>query len=71
MTKEDHPARKVALLSREYVQTKNREAWLNLYADDAIIESRILILKEKGIGVRLHEKLFGTTLLLLQTFVLT
>ena len=41
MTIDDHPARKAALLSREYVQTKNREAWLNLYADDAIIEDPI------------------------------
>lgn len=41
MTIDDHPARRAALLSREYVQTKNREAWLDLYADDAIIEDPI------------------------------
>ncbi|MDG1987363.1 MAG: nuclear transport factor 2 family protein [Halieaceae bacterium] len=41
MTIDAHPARRAALLSREYVQTKNREAWLNLYADDAIIEDPI------------------------------
>ncbi len=38
MTADEHPARKASLLSREYVQTKNREAWLGLYADEAIIE---------------------------------
>ena len=41
MKVDEHPARKASLLSREYVQTKNREAWLNLYADEAIIEDPI------------------------------
>ena len=41
MTADEHPARKASLLSREYVQTKNREAWLGLYADEAIIEDPI------------------------------
>lgn len=36
-----HPARRAALLSREYVHTKNREGWLGLYAEDAIIEDPI------------------------------
>jgi steroid delta-isomerase len=37
----EHPARRAALLSREYVQTHNREGWLGLYAEDAIIEDPI------------------------------
>lgn len=37
----EHPARRAALLSREYVHTKNREGWLGLYAQDAIIEDPI------------------------------
>lgn len=41
MFENEHPARRAALLSREYVRTKNREAWLGLYADDAIIEDPI------------------------------
>ena len=41
MSEVEHPARSAALLSRQYVQTKNREAWLALYADDAIIEDPI------------------------------
>ena len=41
MSKTEHPARKAALLSREYVHAKNREGWLGLFADDAIIEDPI------------------------------
>ncbi|MCB1702921.1 MAG: nuclear transport factor 2 family protein [Halioglobus sp.] len=41
MFENEHPARRAALLSREYVHTKNREGWLGLYADDAIIEDPI------------------------------
>jgi steroid delta-isomerase len=37
----EHPARRAALLSREYVHTKNREGWLSLYAEDGIIEDPI------------------------------
>jgi len=37
----EHPARRAALLSREYVRTKNRDGWLGLYAEDAIIEDPI------------------------------
>jgi steroid delta-isomerase len=37
----EHPARRAALLSREYVHSKNREGWLDLYAPDAIIEDPI------------------------------
>jgi steroid delta-isomerase len=35
------PARRAALLSREYVHSKNREGWLGLYAQDGIIEDPI------------------------------
>ena len=35
------PARRAALLSREYVHSKNREGWLGLYAEDAIIQDPI------------------------------
>jgi len=41
MFENEHPARRAALLSREYVQTHNREGWLGLYAEDAIIEDPI------------------------------
>ena len=41
MFENEHPARRAALLSREYVRTKNREGWLGLYAEDAIIEDPI------------------------------
>jgi steroid delta-isomerase len=37
----EHPARRAALLSREYVHTKNREGWLSLYAEEGIIEDPI------------------------------
>jgi steroid delta-isomerase len=41
MFENEHPARRASLLSREYVHTKNREGWLGLYAEDAIIEDPI------------------------------
>ncbi|MEH6589833.1 MAG: nuclear transport factor 2 family protein [Halioglobus sp.] len=41
MFENEHPARRASLLSREYVQSKNREGWLGLYAEDAIIEDPI------------------------------
>jgi len=41
MFEDEHPARRAALLSREYVQTHNKEGWLGLYAEDAIIEDPI------------------------------
>tara|TARA_R110000772_G_scaffold252390_1_gene367727 strand:- start:44668 stop:45123 length:456 start_codon:yes stop_codon:yes gene_type:complete len=37
----EHPARRAALLSREYVHSKNKAGWLGLYAEDAIIEDPI------------------------------
>jgi steroid Delta-isomerase len=41
MFENEHPARRAALLSREYVHNKNKEAWLELYAHDGIIEDPI------------------------------
>ena len=41
MFEDEHPARRAALLSREYVQTHNKEGWLGLYTEDAIIEDPI------------------------------
>jgi steroid delta-isomerase len=38
---EKHPARRASLLSREYVKTHNKEGWLGLYAEDAIIQDPI------------------------------
>ena len=54
MFEDEHPARRAALLSREYVQTKNRAGWLGLYAEDAIIEDPIgvSIIDPEGKGHR-------------------
>lgn len=41
MFEDEHPARRAALLSRQYVHEKNREGWLGLYAEDAIIQDPI------------------------------
>ncbi|HEY7776652.1 MAG TPA: nuclear transport factor 2 family protein [Kineobactrum sp.] len=41
MFENEPPARRAALLSREYVHSKNREGWLGLYAEDAIIQDPI------------------------------
>ncbi len=41
MFEQEHPARRAALLSREYVHSKNKAGWLALYAEDAIIEDPI------------------------------
>tara|TARA_R110002110_G_scaffold205066_1_gene416793 strand:+ start:202355 stop:202810 length:456 start_codon:yes stop_codon:yes gene_type:complete len=41
MFENEHPARRAALLSREYVHTKDRAGWLGLYAEDAIIQDPI------------------------------
>jgi steroid delta-isomerase len=41
MFENERPARRASLLSREYVHSKNRDAWLGLYAENAIIEDPI------------------------------
>ncbi len=41
MFEDEHPARRAALLSREYVRTHNKEGWLGLYTEDAVIEDPI------------------------------
>lgn len=38
---EQHPAKRVSLLSREYVHSHNKAAWLGLFSEDAIIEDPI------------------------------
>lgn len=38
---EEHPARRASQLSMQAVQGKTKEAWLDLFADDAIIEDPI------------------------------
>jgi steroid delta-isomerase len=41
MYEDEHPARRASLLSREYAAAHNKEGWLGLYAEDAIIEDPI------------------------------
>ncbi len=41
MFENEHPARRAALLSREYVHSKDKAGWLGLYAEDAIIQDPI------------------------------
>ncbi|MEM1113552.1 MAG: nuclear transport factor 2 family protein [Pseudomonadota bacterium] len=41
MFENEHPARRASLLSREYTQTHNREGWLSLWRDDAVIQDPI------------------------------
>jgi steroid delta-isomerase len=38
---EEHPARRASQRSMQAVQAKTKDAWLNLFADDAIIEDPI------------------------------
>ena len=38
---EQHPAKRVSLLSREYVHSHNKAGWLGLFSEDAIIEDPI------------------------------
>ena len=54
MFENEPPARRAALLSREYVHSKNREGWLGLYAEDAIIEDPIgvSLIDPEGTGHR-------------------
>lgn len=54
MFENERPALRAALLSREYVHSKNREGWLSLYAEDAIIEDPIgvSIIDPEGKGHR-------------------
>lgn len=49
-----HPAKQVALKSREFVHSHNKEGWLALYSEDAIIEDPIGVspLDEAGKGHR-------------------
>lgn len=49
---EQHPARKMSLMSREYVHNHNKEAWLAMFAEDGIIEDPIgvSLIDPKGEG---------------------
>jgi steroid Delta-isomerase len=38
---DDHPARRAGLLSQRYVANGEREKWLDLFADDGVIEDPI------------------------------
>lgn len=38
---EEHPARRAGLLSQKHASERNREAWLGLFADDAVLEDPI------------------------------
>jgi len=38
---DEHPARAASLRSRQAVESKNKEAWLALFADDALIEDPV------------------------------
>lgn len=37
MFDDEHPARRAGLLSQKYVSERNREAWLDLWAEDGMI----------------------------------
>ena len=37
MTEQVHPARRAGLLSQKYVSEKNRDAWLDLWADEGML----------------------------------
>ena len=37
----EHPARRAGLLSQKYVSEGNREAWLDLFAEDAVIQDPV------------------------------
>ena len=51
---EQHPAKRVSLLSREYVHSHNKVGWLGLFSEDAIIEDPIGVspIDEAGKGHR-------------------
>jgi len=54
MMSEQHPAKRVSLLSREYVHSHNKAGWLGLFSEDAIIEDPIGVspIDEAGKGHR-------------------
>ena len=51
---EIHPAKRISLFSREYVHSNNKEGWLGLFSQDAIIEDPIGVspIDEAGKGHR-------------------
>ena len=38
---EEHPARRAGLLSQKYVAEGNRDAWLDLFAEDAVVQDPV------------------------------
>ena len=38
---DDHPARRAGLLSQRYVANGEREKWLDLFADDGVIQDPV------------------------------
>ena len=38
---DEHPARRAGLLSQKYVAEGNRDAWLDLFADDAVVQDPV------------------------------
>ncbi len=54
MSDPDHPARRAGLLSQKYVSEGNREAWLDLFAEDAMVADPVgpSPLDPKGCGHR-------------------
>jgi len=54
-----HPAQRAAALSARYASDRAREAWLNLYAEDAVIEDPVGVspLDPSGRGQRGREAL--------------
>ncbi len=41
MSDEVHPARAAGLLSQKYVSEKNKEGWLSLFAEDAVVQDPV------------------------------
>ena len=38
---DEHPARRAGLLSQKYVNEGNREAWLDLFTEDAVVQDPV------------------------------
>jgi len=49
---EEHPARRAGLLSQKYVAEGNRDAWLDLFDDEAVVQDPVGVspLDSSGLG---------------------
>lgn len=60
--KEQHPARRASLRSRQYVQGHDKQGWLGLFAEDGVIQDPIgvspLDLKGEGHGTPAEREAF-------------